>query len=60
MYWGAMSYTATMAPLYAPPGDKKWQLIFYYSRSPTRPNYKEEEYKQSSITLRYIGNVEHR
>ncbi|XP_023342787.1 glutamate-rich protein 3 [Eurytemora carolleeae] len=29
-------------------------------RSPTRPNYKEEEYKQSSITLRYIGNVEHR
>jgi hypothetical protein len=30
------------------------------NRSPTRPNYKEEQYKQSTITLRYVGHPDHR
>ena len=29
-------------------------------RSPTRPHYKEEMYKQSQIVLRYIGHPDHR
>ena len=29
-------------------------------RSPTRPHYKEERYKQSQVVLRYIGHPDHR
>ena len=29
-------------------------------RSPTRPNYKEEIYKQSRVVLRYVGHPDHR